>query len=75
MTVSERIIREALLLPPAQRLAVIDRLWDGLAVSPEALPLSDEQRRELDRRIEAMDHDPTCGVSWEDVKSERRKQG
>lgn len=71
---TERIISEALALPPAARLDVIDQLWESLAASPEALKLTDAQREELDRRIAEMDADPGAGVAWEDVKAESRKR-
>jgi len=74
MTTSERIISEALTLPAADRLEVIEQLWDSLAAVPEALELTDAQRRELDRRIEEMDANPNAGIPWEDVKAELRNQ-
>ena len=74
MTTSERIISEALTLPAADRLEVIEQLWDSLAAVPEALELTDAQRRELDRRIEEMDANPDAGIPWEDVKAELRNQ-
>ena len=73
MTTSERIISEALTLPAADRLEVIEQLWESLAAVPEALELSDEKRKELDRRIKEMDANPDAGMPWEDVKAELRK--
>src|SRR5438105_10731042 len=68
---SERIISEALTLPPADRLDVIERLWDSLTAIPEALELTDPQRQELERRISEMDANPGVGIPWEQVKAER----
>ena len=70
MTTSERIISEALTLPPTDRLTVLEHLWDSLAETPDALGLSDAQRPELDRRIEEMDANPSAGIPWADVKAE-----
>ena len=70
MTASERIISEALTLPTAERLEVIEQLWDSLSASPEAMELTDEQRRELDRRIDEMDANPHGGIPWEDVRKD-----
>jgi len=72
MTTSERIISEALTLPAADRLDVIEQLWESLAAAPESLDLPDAQRKELDRRIKEMDANPDAGIPWEDVKAERR---
>ena len=72
MTTSERIISDALTLPAADRLEVIERLWNSLAAVPEALELTDAQRRELDRRLEEMEANPDAGIPWEDVQAELR---
>ncbi|HWL92863.1 MAG TPA: addiction module protein [Phycisphaerae bacterium] len=69
---TERIISEALALPAADRLDVIDQLWESLAASPEALGLTDAQRKELDSRIAEMDANPGAGIPSEDVKAEHR---
>ncbi len=74
MTRSERILSEALSLPAAERLDMIERLWESLAADPEAVELSDAQRDELDWRIEEMDAAPDTGVSWDDVKCELRNR-
>jgi putative addiction module component (TIGR02574 family) len=71
---TERIISEALALPPAARLDVIDQLWESLAACPEALELTDAQRSELDKRIAEMDARPGSGIAWEDVKTESRRR-
>jgi putative addiction module component (TIGR02574 family) len=42
-------------LTPEERLG--EELWDSLAVSPEAIPLTEAQRTELDRRLD----DPFTG--------------
>lgn len=71
---SERIISEALTLPAADRLEVIEKLWDSIAAAPEALDLTDAQRRELVRRITEMDANPNAGIPWDDVKAEFRNR-
>jgi len=43
-------------------------LGDSIAAAPEAVPLTDAQRQELDRRLAAYHHDPAAGSSWERVK-------
>ena len=43
-------IREALL---DERIRLVEDLWDSVAAEQGALAISDEQRRELDKRLEA----------------------
>ncbi|MNO03216.1 putative addiction module component [compost metagenome] len=44
-------------------------MWDSVATHPENLPpLSDEERREIDRRLAEHDAAPDTAVAWEDVR-------
>lgn len=50
-----------------ERLRLLERLWDSLSRDLDIIPLTDEQRAALDRRIEEMDQDEQLGIPWEDV--------
>ena len=54
-------------LSPAQRLELIELLWDSLASTPEAIPFTEEQRAELDRRLDELDREGPSGISAEVV--------
>jgi putative addiction module component (TIGR02574 family) len=56
-------------LSPGDRLALLGELWESLTPGPEAVPLSAAQRADLDRRLAALDADPSAGSAWEDVKT------
>jgi putative addiction module component (TIGR02574 family) len=51
----DRLKEEVLALPPEDRLQLVEDLWDSLAAEPEAIPVPDWHREELDRR----DRDPS----------------
>jgi putative addiction module component (TIGR02574 family) len=53
-------------LSPSERLMLVQDLWDSL--SEEDIPLTPEQKDELDRRKAAYQANPSSGSSWEDVK-------
>lgn len=58
-------------LPVAERLDLVEAIWDSLADSPEAetaLALTDEQRAELDRRLAEHLQDPSSAIPWEEVR-------
>jgi len=55
-------------LSPAERLRLIAEIWDSLPEQP-APDLTDEQGRELDRRMSLMDADPTTLRPWADVEA------
>ena len=57
-----------------ERLDLIEALWDSLEASSNQLPLTDEQRRELDLRIEEMDRDDSLGIPWDEVVNHIRKR-
>ena len=52
-----------------ERLRLLDDLWESLSVTPEAIPLTNAQREELDRRFDELDRDGPAGIPWEDVLS------
>jgi putative addiction module component (TIGR02574 family) len=55
-------------LPRADRLALVQALWDSIAAEGPP-PLSDARRRELERRADEDDADPDNVIPWEDVKA------
>jgi len=61
-------------LTPEQRLDLLEELWDSLAATPEAIPLTDAQRGELDRRLDDLDRDGPVGIPWNDVVRRIRDQ-
>lgn len=42
-------------MSPAERLELIELLWDSLSSSPDAIPFTDEQRAELNRRLDELE--------------------
>ncbi len=56
-------------LTVAERIQLVEDIWDSLAATPDALSLSDVQRAELDRRLAAYQASPSDGRSWADVKA------
>ena len=59
-------------LSPAEKLQLVEDLWDDLAGTPEAVPIHDWQKQELARRRENLLRNPASGVSWEEVKLRAR---
>ncbi|MDZ7787040.1 MAG: addiction module protein [Halofilum sp. (in: g-proteobacteria)] len=57
-----------------QRIKLVEDLWDSIAVDQESLPLTDEQRAELDRRLDAYEADCVTGRSAEASLADIRKR-
>ena len=59
-------------LTPQERLRLIDELWESLRAVPDAVPLTPEQRAELDRRLDELDRGEVALVPWDEVKRQLR---
>ena len=59
-------------LSPAEKLQLVEDLWDDLAGTPEAVPVHDWQKQELARRKANLLNNPAAGLSWEEVKQRVR---
>ncbi|PHJ61998.1 addiction module protein [Nostoc linckia z18] len=55
-------------LSVSERIQLAEDLWDSILATPDEVPLSDEQKQELDRRLEMHRQDPNRGSSWQSVK-------
>ena len=61
-------------LTPEERLGLLEQLWDSLAEHSEAVPLTDAQRAELDRRLDDLDQEGPVGIPWDEVLSRIRSR-
>lgn len=55
-------------LSPAEKLQLVEDLWDDLAATPEAVPVHEWQKQELARRKANLQNNPGSGLTWEEVK-------
>jgi len=55
-----------------ERIQLVEDIWDSIAAVPEALGLTEEQKAELDRRLEAYHQNPDEGSPWEMVRERIR---
>ncbi|HEY3416146.1 MAG TPA: addiction module protein [Armatimonadota bacterium] len=67
-------LTDVLEMPVAERILLVEDIWDSIAAIPEAVPLTDAQREELDRRLEDYHTHHTAGVPWDEVKAGIRKR-
>jgi putative addiction module component (TIGR02574 family) len=56
----------------AEKIFILEELWDSIAPEQESFGLTGEQRDELDRRVADYYSSPKDGCSWEDVKKRIR---
>ena len=54
-------------LPPAERLQLVEDLWDSLVPLEAQLPVPAWVVNELRERKKRFDADPQSGMTWEEV--------
>lgn len=59
-------------LSPAEKLQLVEDLWDDLAACPEAVPVHEWQKEALARRKADLMRNPSSGLTWEEVKKRVR---
>lgn len=64
------ILDKALELPVAERIQLVEEIWDSIALDSGAVMLSDEQASELDRRVKRYRENPNGNVPWDAIKAE-----
>jgi putative addiction module component (TIGR02574 family) len=58
---------DALTLSIPERIQLVEDIWDTIATEPEAIELTEEEKRMIDERLEAYHRNPDLGSPWEDV--------
>ena len=61
-------------LPLEERIRVVEDLWDSIAADQKALPLTAEQKAELDRRLDAYEVDKNRGRLASDAVADIRRK-
>jgi putative addiction module component (TIGR02574 family) len=64
-----KLTKEVLGLPVGDRLELMEELWESIVSEPDALPLTDAQRAEFDRRLASFETDPESAAPWDEVRA------
>lgn len=56
------------------RMLLLDEIWDSIVEDPSAVPVTPEQRADLEARLEAVRDNPKAGATWEEVKARLRSE-
>ncbi|MCX6639387.1 MAG: addiction module protein [bacterium] len=66
-------VSDVLEMPIPERILLVEDIWDSISTIPEAVELTDEQRKLLMNRLEEYRLNPQSGSPWEMVKNRIRK--
>ena len=58
-------------LSTAERLLLLEKIWN--TITPDEVPMTNAQKKELDHRLEHLKKGETKLFSWEEVRSALRK--
>ena len=56
-------------LSVAERVRLVQEIWDTLQPTADELPLTEEQRAIVDRRLQEHRRDPSSAIPWEEVRA------
>lgn len=63
-------MKEILELSVAERIQLVEDLWDSVAADPESISVTDSQKQEVRRRLEEHRADPESATPWDEVRKE-----
>jgi putative addiction module component (TIGR02574 family) len=65
---------DVLNLSVPERIQLVEDIWDSIAEVPEEVGLTEEQKAELDRRLDAYHRNPDEGSPWGLVRERIRSR-
>lgn len=73
MYMKHGLVAEILALPVEDRVRLVEAIWDSISAVPDALPLTEWQKEELDRRLDDLEKNPHAGSTLEEVFARLRR--
>jgi len=67
-------ISDVINLSVPERIQMVEDIWDSIAELPDEVPLTQEDKAELDKRLDAYHQNPDEGSPWGVVR-ERIRSG
>ncbi len=61
-------VADVLELSIPERIQFVEDIWDSIATMPETIHITEKQKEELSRRLEAYHRNPNLGSPWNEVK-------
>ena len=72
---TQSLLESALKLSTAERILLVERLWDSIADEDSPLTLSKAQQAELGRRLRRLNKTGSQGSDWATVKARVTRRG
>ncbi len=72
---SPAVLDEILKLSVEERIRIAEEIWETVVADQAAVPVTQAQKDELDRRLDDLARNPDAGRSWEEFRSELERKG
>ena len=50
-----------------ERIQLVEDIWDTIAAEEDSVELTEDEKKTIDKRLEAYHQNPDAGSPWEDV--------
>ena len=60
--------KDILDLSVSERIQLVQDIWDSIAEVPESVSLTENEKAEIDKRLDAYHNDPNAGSPWLTVR-------
>ncbi len=67
------LLKEIAALPRDEQIELAEAIWDGIVADNDPPALTDAQRAELDRRLDAASRSPEGSLTWDEVRARARR--
>jgi len=67
-------VNEILALPVAERLRIVETIWDSIAAESDKFSVTEAQTREIEARMEEYRRDPSIAIPWEVARKRLRRK-
>jgi len=62
-------LSDILELSVPERILLVEDIWDSIHLFPDAIELTDDQKKDLDQRLDAYHKNPEVGSPWNEVRA------
>ena len=63
------IVAEALKCDVAERILIVEDIWDSIAEAPHSISITESEKKELERRLDSYHKNKSQGTPWDIVKA------
>ena len=63
------LINQIKKLSTSEKILLVEDIWDSITLSENELSVTDNQKKELDKRLLDFKNNPSNGTSWEQVRN------